>query len=57
MPVRLPFQSTILYSFLLYYFDVNNIIWGIFGTIYVIYWILVIVIKWEEERIDLFKKK
>ena len=54
--IRLPFQSTILYSFLLYYFDVNDIVWVIFGTLYTIFWIIAIIIKVQEEEIDLFGK-
>lgn len=52
-PVKLPVQSTILYSFLLYYFKVDNIWWGIFITLYSIFWIIIIVMKCTEKRIDL----
>jgi len=52
-PTRLPFQSTILYSFLLYYFKVDSLYWGIFITLYSILWIGAIITKWNEERIDL----
>ena len=57
IPNKLPLTSTVLYTFLLYYFDVNGIVWGIFGTIYAIYWILVIVIIYNQERIDLFNEE
>lgn len=53
IPVRLPIQSTILYSFLLYYFHASGLIWGIFGTLYLIFWILVLITKFSEERINL----
>lgn len=56
-PVKLPFQSTILYTFLLYHFQVSGIWWGIFITLYSIYWIIVIVVKWNEESIDLNSDK
>jgi hypothetical protein len=56
-PVKLPFQSTILYTFLLYHFQVSGIWWGIFITLYSILWIVAIVAKWSEESIDLSDDK
>jgi hypothetical protein len=56
-PVKLPFQSTILYTFLLYHFQVSGIWWGIFITLYSILWIVAIVVKWSEESIDLSDDK
>lgn len=53
LPVRLPFQSTILYSFLLYYFKVDSLYWGIFITLYSILWIVAIVVKCHEIKVDL----
>jgi len=53
IPIKLPFQSTILYTFLLYYFQVSGIFWGIFITIYTIYWIIAIIAKIMENKIDL----
>ncbi|WP_188051727.1 hypothetical protein [Flavobacterium sp. GP15] len=53
LPVRLPFQSTILYSFLLYYFQVDSLYWGIFITLYSILWIIAIVVKFNEIKVDL----
>ena len=55
--IRLPFQSTILYSFLLYYFNVSEVYLGIFGAVYVIYWSLAISIRWNEEAIDIFDEE
>lgn len=52
-PIRLPFQSTVLYTFLLYYFNVGSLYWGIFITLFSLYWILVIAVKWNEVKIDL----
>lgn len=43
LPVRLPINSTILYTFLLYYFNVQPFIWGVFITIFTLYWILCII--------------
>ncbi len=56
-PVKFPIQSTILYTFLLYHFQVSGIWWGIFITLYSIYWIIAIVAKWNEESIDLNSDK
>jgi hypothetical protein len=53
VPVRLPIQSTILYSFLLHYFNASGLYWGIFITLYTLYWILAISVKLSEEEIDL----
>ena len=52
-PMKMPLNSTILYSFLLYYFNVDNIWWGIFITLYSILWIVFFVAKYNEESIDL----
>jgi len=56
-PVKFPIQSTILYTFLLYHFQVSGIWWGIFITLYSLYWIIAIVAKWNEESIDLNSDK
>ena len=56
-PVKFPIQSTILYTFLLYHFQVSGIWWGIFITLYSIYWIIAIVAKWNDESIDLNSDK
>ena len=53
LPIRLPIQSTIFYSFLLYYFKVDSLYWGIFITLYAILWILCLIAKRNEELIDL----
>lgn len=53
VPSRLPVNSTILYSFLLYYFNVDDLYWGIFITLFSIYWILVFIVKFNEVNIDL----
>ena len=56
-PVKFPVQSTILYTFLLYHFQVSGIYWGIFITLYSLLWIIAIIAKWNEERIDLNSDK
>jgi len=57
VPTRYPINSTILYSFLLYYFNVDDLYWGIFITLFSIYWILVIIVKSNEVNIDLNENK
>ena len=57
VPTRYPINSTILYSFLLYYFNVDGLYWGIFITLFSIYWILVIIVKSNEVNIDLNENK
>jgi len=57
LPIRLPIQSTILYSFLLHYFKADGIYWGIFITLYSILWILVIAVKSYEVKVDLNSSK
>ncbi len=56
VPTKLPITSTVLYSFLLYYFNVDNIWWGIFITLYSIYWIVSVYAIIKQEGIDVFKK-
>jgi len=53
VPAKLPFQSTILYSFLLWYFKVDNLWWGIFICIYFIYWLIVGYIVFHQKQIDI----
>lgn len=53
VPSKLPFTSTILYSFLLYYFKVDSLWWGIFITLYSIYWIIALILVFTQERIDI----
>lgn len=52
-PIKLPFSSTILYGFLLYYFKIDGLYWGIFITVYSIIWIAGIIAKFNENKIDL----
>ena len=56
-PARLPINSTILYAFLLHYFNAGGIWWGIFITVFLIYWTLVIVAKFNEQAVDLNSDK
>jgi len=56
-PSRLPLNSTVLYAFLLHHFQASGIWWGIFITLYSIYWIVALIIKFNEEHIDLNSDK
>lgn len=53
VPIKFPIQSTILYSFLLHYFKVDGLYWGIFISVFSIYWVGAIILKWNEEQINL----
>lgn len=57
IPARLPISTTVLYSFLMYYFNVDNLWWGVFITVFVIYWAISIWIVYAQEKIDLFEEK
>lgn len=52
-PVRYPIQSTILYSFLLHYFNANDVLWGVFITLYSLLWILAFIVKLFEKKVDI----
>jgi len=52
-PVRLPILSTIVIAHLLDYYKVDGIYWGIFITLYSIYWIVAIAVKWNDKYVDL----
>jgi hypothetical protein len=54
-PTKLPIGSTILYTFLLWHFEVNPIIKGVFITLYSLYWIAALVTKYNEISVDLDK--
>ncbi|MCO5250996.1 MAG: hypothetical protein M9949_06195 [Candidatus Kapabacteria bacterium] len=53
IPTKLPVPSTILYTFLLHYYQVSGIWWGVFVTLISILWIVIAVAKWNEVSIDL----
>lgn len=53
VPTRLPMQSTVLYSFLLHYFNASGVLWGVFITLFTILWIIAIADKYNEIRVDL----
>jgi hypothetical protein len=56
-PAKLPIQSTILYSFLLYYFNVDNLWWGIFITLMLIWWAISFYAIFHQVIIDLNSNK
>ena len=53
IPIKLPFNSTILYTFLMWYFKVDNLWWGIFICLFSIYWILLLIVFFLQRGINL----
>lgn len=53
IPTKFPWLATVLYSFLLYYFKIGAIWWGVFITLFTIYWLILFIQKWNEEKVDL----
>jgi len=53
VPIKLPFNSTILYTFLLWYFKVDNLWWGIFISIFIIYWIICLFGFFNQKGVDM----
>jgi len=52
-PVRLPVSHTVLAFFLLYHFNVSDIVIGIAVALYSIIWILVLIVKFNEKSISI----
>lgn len=52
-PTKLPFTSTVLYSFLMWYFKVDNLYWGIFICVFGLLWIVSINALFTQEIVDL----
>jgi len=55
-PSKLPILGTVVYTFLMHYYNVSDLWWGIYITLMAILWILVIWIMCNQERIDLFSE-
>jgi hypothetical protein len=55
LPIKFPFNSTILSIFLLYYFKVNEFIFGVYIALCLMYWVIVIITKFNEKPIDIKK--
>lgn len=53
LPTRVPIPSTVLYIFLLDYYEANGYWWGAVITILALMWIAVIINKVQETEIDL----
>jgi hypothetical protein len=52
-PIRLPIQGTVLYTFLLHYFQASDLIWGIYITLCIIYWTIVFYGLYFQEGFDI----
>lgn len=53
VPTKFPVTQTILIAFLLHYFDVSAIWWGVFTAIYSLLFLVVFAIVRDEVKIDL----
>ena len=49
IPAKMPISSTILYTFLMYYFQASQLLWGIFLTLMLIIWVIIIIRIWSEK--------
>lgn len=57
IPVRLPITITMAMYLFLDNIEVNDIIWGIFITLFTIYWVVCIyVVFWGQEKVDIFEE-
>ena len=55
LPARLPISSTILYTFLMYYFNVDGVYWGVYITIMFIWWLITIIALYKQKSVDIFQ--
>jgi len=54
-PTKLPFTATVLYAFLIDYYNVSDFWWGVFIVCFSVIWIIAIVALFYQETIDLDK--
>ena len=57
IPMKLPISQTILYTFLMDYYNASELAWGVFISLGIIMWIGVIAFLIKQERIDIFKEE
>ena len=53
LPARLPITSTVLYTFLMWYFKVDNLYWGIFICVFGVAWAVSFYMFFTQEIVDL----
>ena len=54
-PTKLPVLGTVLYAFLMDYYNVSDFWWGVFIVCFSIIWIICIIALFLQETIDLDK--
>ena len=54
-PTKLPVLGTVLYAFLMDYYDASDFWWGVFIVCFSIIWIICIIALFLQETIDLNK--
>lgn len=54
-PTKLPVVGTVLYAFLMDYYNASGFWWGVFIVCFSIIWIICIIALFLEEKIDLDK--
>ena len=52
-PTKLPVVGTVLYAFLMDYYNASGFWWGVFIVCFSIIWIICIIALFKEEKIDL----
>jgi hypothetical protein len=55
VPTRLPVVGTVLYAFLMDYYNASDFWWGVFIVVFTIIWIICIYALCLQETIDLTK--
>lgn len=53
LPAKLPVTSTAFWTFIMYYFKAPGWGWGVFITVFAIFWIIAIAVKSCEVSVDL----
>lgn len=53
-PVRLPINGTVLYTFLMWFFQAKDFYWGIYIVFLLILWTACIISINRQQRVDLF---
>lgn len=57
MPIKMPIAHTVLYTFLMDYYNASGVLWGIYLTLAVIIWVVVFIGIYNQEQIDVFNHK
>lgn len=57
LPAKLPLNSTVLATFLMYYFQAETWQWIVFTCIFAIIWFVRVTVIFHQEEIDLIKDR